>query len=509
MQMMGQKDINYSFSIRPIYTGYLKADDSADNQIDLHGTNRSMMSFAKGKGTAKLLPLRISQQYNSHHPYGWNDGSMIPAKGYQQQLSFGLYSKFGPLSVQIQPEVVWAQNKAFSTFPTYHKDSIWRSYYNILNRIDNPERYGSGSYAKLFPGQSSVRLNLRNLSLGGSTENIWWGPAIRNSLIMSNNAPGIGHITFNTTSPLVTPVGSFEWQIIAGTLKSSGILPVDTARTFNGRKLYNPKKENDRYLNGMIITWQPKWTRGLHLGFSRVFYQYKYNIEESLNGYVPVFGAFFKDRSKDENKYGRDQMLSAFFRLIMPEAKAEMYAEYGRNDHSADLRDFLLEPEHARAYIVGARKIFTAKKQIDIELFTEFTHLQNPETRNVRELEGWYTHYQVRHGYTNRGQVIGAGIGPGGNSQTLGMKWIKGNKQIDVIGERVVRNNDFYYDAFGPFRNFSSHWVDLSINLNGSWQFRQFIYAANVSRVKSLNYQWIQYNDVKNWHIKLAASYLF
>lgn len=259
----------------------------------------------------------------------------------------------------------------------------------------------------------------------------------------------------------------------------------------------------------MIITWQPKWTKGLHLGFSRVFYQYESNVSKSLNGYLPVVGSFFKENAQDENSFGRDQLLSVFLRLVLPKENAEVYAEYGRNDHSADMRDLLLEPEHARAYIIGLRKLFTTPRQRDFELYMEFTHMQNPETRNVRDLEGWYTHYQVRHGYTHLGQVIGAGIGPGSNSQVMGFNWIRKPGQFGVSFERVVWNNDFYYNAFQPVRNFSSHWVDLSVNLNAGWQHKRFLYTANLSRVKSLNYQWMQWTDVKNWHAQLSTSYLF
>ena len=202
---------------------------------------------------------------------------------------------------------------------------------------------------------------------------------------MSNNAPGFPHLTFNTTSPISSPIGTFEGQIISGLLKNSGILPPDTSRTFNGQQLYVPKKADNRYLNGMIITWQPKWTKGLHLGFTRVFYIYRSDIESSLNGYLPVLGSFFKGKTKNEDEKMRDQMLSVFFRLILPKDHAEFYAEFGRNDHSQNINDLLQEPEHSRAFLIGGKKIFTTAKNTDMELTAEFTNLQLPTTLLVRE----------------------------------------------------------------------------------------------------------------------------
>ena len=32
----------------------------------------------------KVLPFKTSIQWVGHHPYDWNDGAMIPAKGDQQ-----------------------------------------------------------------------------------------------------------------------------------------------------------------------------------------------------------------------------------------------------------------------------------------------------------------------------------------------------------------------------------------------------------------------------------------
>ena len=507
MQNSGKKDINVSFAIRPIHHSLHEETDTLNTPLTDSGymPQSSGRHFLNRKAFVRLLPLTITHQYTTHHPYGWNDGAVIAAKGYQNHITFGVYSRIGPVSIQLQPEFTYTQNKNFQTFPESHSDSIWRSYYYVFNRIDVPEQFGEGSFIKVFPGQSSVRLHHKKLSIGVSTENLWWGPGIRNSLLMSNNAPGFAHLTFNTTSPVTTGIGSFEWQVIAGKLKNSNIAPTDTIRRF----FYNPKPDDDRYLNGMIVTWQPKWIKGLHLGVERVFYQYQSSRASSVDGYLPVFSKFFKRNTPDEGLFGRDQMLSVFMRMVMPESKSEVYIEYGRNDHSHDLIDLLLEPEHARAYIIGARRILTSTLNKEVELFMEFTHLQNPPTKNVRALEGWYTHYQVRHGYTHRGQVIGAGIGPGGSSQTAGANFLKGYNKFGVMLERVVHNNDFYYDAFVPKMDFSSHWLDLSLNLNKHWTKNKFTYAASITLIRSLNYQWQHDIDKTNLISQLSVSYLF
>ncbi|HWJ29884.1 MAG TPA: hypothetical protein VNS32_25315, partial [Flavisolibacter sp.] len=216
-----------------------------------------------------------------------------------------------------------------------------------------------------------------------------------------------------------------------------------------------------------------------------------------------------------EDSYGRDQLLSIFFRLILPKDQAELYGEFGRNDHSQNGRDLILEPEHARAYLFGFRKIFPQKNNKDVEAYLEIANLQSPSTLNLRALEGWYTHYQVRQGYTNMGQVIGAGIGPGSGSQTLGVNFINGINKTGLMLERIVWNNDFYYNAFAPTRNFGRHWVDLSATFNRSMTWKRFILEASLSLIRSYNYQW-NYDyinnknvDVMNVHSTISIVYPF
>lgn len=497
------KDSLVSFCVRPIYT----SNSGVDSLLNYDNVKKSTAAGSFTKTQLVFLPVSLQQQYNTHHPYGWNDGSMIPAKGYENQFSFGVFLKKGFLSLQLRPEIVFAQNSSFPAFPNQQSDTIWRAYYySVLNKIDAPERFGSSYYLKLFPGQSSLRFNYHKISLGISTENLWWGPGVRNSLLMSDNAPGFPHISFNSLQPVTSAVGSFEWQLISGKLKASGILP-DTTRKFNGTALYDAKEDDDRYLNGIILTWQPKWTKGLFIGFSRVFYEYFSSVSPSLDGYLPVIGKLFKGATPNEDEKRRDQMLSFFFRFFLAKEKAEFYGEFGRNDHSQNARDFLLEPEHSRAYIIGFSKIFDGTKK-DVQLFGEITNLQMASTMLLRAEPTWYIHHQVRHGYTNYGQVIGAGIGPGSSSQTLGLQWGSGFNKIGGTIERVVHNNDFYYDAFTPAENWQKHWVDVSLNFNKSWVRNRIVYDAHLSAIQSLNYEWY-YNNVLHFNARIGVHYLF
>src|SRR5690606_22347969 len=104
----------------------------------------------------------------------------------------------------------------FDTFNEDHYDVIAARYYDFYNNIDLPARFGKTAYTRAYLGQSSIRLNVKSLSLGLSSENLWWGPGRKNSLLMSNTAPGFMHLTLNTLKPISSPIGSFEGQLIAG-----------------------------------------------------------------------------------------------------------------------------------------------------------------------------------------------------------------------------------------------------------------------------------------------------
>jgi len=91
----------------------------------------------------QLLPVSVTIGYNTHHPFGWNDGAMIPANGLQTLVTGGILWKAGKFSLQLMPQLVYASNPHFETFPTEHYDGYWATYYRLLNNIDMPERFST------------------------------------------------------------------------------------------------------------------------------------------------------------------------------------------------------------------------------------------------------------------------------------------------------------------------------------------------------------------------------
>lgn len=530
-QLLGQVDSSVSFTSRPFFPSLSGAngyyfDASGSLKEGTEKQKFGCLRFAGEKGILKLLPVIWKQQYNSNHPEGLNDGAMIPARGYQTLMSGGLYAKYGWLSVQLMPEFVYAQNRAYQGFPDEQPDAVWKMYYNYcLNSIDLPERFGENTYKRAFWGQSSVRLTVGAVSLGLSNENLWWGPGMQNSLLMTNSAPGFKHITFNTVKPIRTLIGSFEGQIVAGKLDASGYPNIDPKRLLLHKVTYIPKPDDWRYLNGIVMSYQPKWVPGLFLGATRSFNSYHKDLGKSIGDFLPVITPITKKAVGDlsEDTIKRDQLASIFIRWVAPEDHQEIYFEYGREDHAYNLRDFLQEPAHTSGYILGFRKLIPLRKHTSefINVHLELTQLEK-NLSTLRRAGGgsiWYTHSQVRDGYTNEGQLLGAGIGSGGNMQSLNVSWVKGFKSLGIQVKRVVHNNNFFDAAIKDLR---SHWVDLGGSLLGEWDYKNLLFNARLEAVSSMNYEflykpvpgnppfyWDKGKDLLNVHSELSVTYRF
>jgi hypothetical protein len=526
MQLKGEVDSNISFTVRPLTSSALARSDVFDPDRTMksaHWIEAQPVLFDKGRGQFKILPLTWQQQFNSDHPYGWNDGAMIPAKGYQTLVSGGFYLKHGVLSIQFQPEFVYAANPAFNGFASGRSDTELQEYYTYHNWIDNPERFGNGPCSKIFWGQSSIRLTFGSFSVGLSNENLWWGPGIRNSLILSDNAPGFKHFTINTVRPVKSAIGCFEGQIIFGRLDGTRYPPLPVTQLTDGENLFIPKDPSWRYFTGFNINYHPKWIPGLTLGFTRTFDAYYHDVK-GFSGYIPFFVPYSKQATAGGNgdPFPRDQYTSFYARWLFKKVQAELYFEYGLNDNSFNLRDFIGSPDHSRAYIFGLRKLFPVNglSDQDILFSGEITQLSQSPDRYIRNADGWYIHNQVKQGQTNEGQVLGAGTGSGGNLQSIEISWVSGFKKIGISLERYERDVDFYQNYFSDMNGNSRKWVDFALGLQGNWGYKNLIFNASLQTIKSLNYEWIlkdyvpsQYyvphNTVYNLHTELGMTFRF
>jgi hypothetical protein len=519
-QLLGNENSNVSFNVRPINP--LKAFEK-NNLFDLDSTVFSQYEFLidddkPQKGKVMVLPINFLNQYNSLYPFGGNDGIMIPNRGVQSVLSTGLLIDFYSFNLQIQPEFVYAQNKNFIGYPIEHQSSVLY-YYEYLNRIDMPETFGRQPYLSVLLGQSSFRYNHKSFSLGVSTENLWWGPGRRSSLLMSNNAPGFLHVTLNTIKPVETAIGSFEGQLISGRLNNSNFLPPHSDYVFQNNPVYIPKRNTTRYLSGLTISYQPKWVKGLFFGYNSVNHMYEEDMGR-FSDYLPIFnGEKGLNNLVNPTRDARQQLSSGFFRWMSQEGHFEFYGEYGTNGNSRRLKDFLITPEKNRAFTLGFTNLISLQKKDQyLQVGAEMTQSGQTIRQSIRNFDTWYLHDHVRHGYTNNGQVMGIGYGPAANVNWIELAWVKNYTKIGFEFERIVYNNDYYYFRYEQSRDFRNKYVDLVPALVTDFKIGNALLSANVKYVSTLNYKWFLVNDPQvyfvpgfdrnNLQINLGISYL-
>uniref|UniRef100_UPI00404B5AA5 capsule assembly Wzi family protein n=1 Tax=Flavobacterium sp. TaxID=239 RepID=UPI00404B5AA5 len=458
---------------------------------------RDSLTRNKKRFDYAVLPIYFNTRLDAIRPYVGGEYGMIPAKGAQGFLSAGAYAQFSILNIHFQPELVTAQNLAFPGFPDTFSSGIIGDRFSYWNTGDSPERFGNTTYSKVFWGQSSISLRAGAFELGAGTKSIWWGPGQWNSLIFSNNAPGFPHFTLNTSKPAKTFLGSFEGQVLIGRLESSGQAPTQINALNSG--YFSTLKSDWRYLNGLMLSYNPKWIPTLTVGYTRTYQYYNEIRPDDLKGWLPILEPMAKENlfkngnSVEYDDRAQSQQISIFGMYKITKARAEIYFQFGRRDHALNWREFVINPEHARAYQVGFVKLtdlFGTDKFFQFR--GEITNQQESVNRYLRYgLYGgqtWHTHGQVR-GFTNYGQPMGVGIGTGSNVQTLEFSLVENWNKWGILFERLENHQDFYYRAFGQ-QNERKPWVDWSTALLWNTSYKDLFLSARLQGTYARNYQW-------------------
>jgi hypothetical protein len=239
---------------------------------------------------------------------------------------------------------------------------------------------------------------------------------------------------------------------------------------------------------------------------SRSFHLYTSDLGTSLSDIFPFFLPVEKKRVPFEDDKRRDQLASISARWVFPASQLEIYGEVGWNDYKTSLIDWYLSLEHSRAYLFGMRKVFLQSPGKYVRLAIENTSMQMTADRLVRNNGPWYRHDFVRHGYTNEGQVLGAGIGPGSNLQTFDVAFIRPSTVAGFTIERYAHNMDYFYDAF---KTYNSKWVDVHFGGYYQRRIKQYALSAKLNFALIRNYQWVL-NKVKlNTQLQLSATRYF
>jgi hypothetical protein len=481
LQLLGKLQPEQSLTIRPYILTPKLGYDSLLAMIDPEFENHGHLVERKHLDI-QLLPINFLQKYNSHHPYGWNDGPLSFSKGYQFVGSGGVYMRWRNIHLTLRPEFFKTASDPYLT------SGLWGQRTSALS--------------KLSLGQSSLRMDFGPLSLGISTQNLWLGPGQYSSLLMSNNAPGFNHFNIGTNRPLKTPFGSFQLSIVGGTLTQNGMQGFENANL----KLYG-RIPPVNYLNSISISYSPVFFKNFYLTANRAFtLPAQEKPSSKLNEYYlialkPLFRNVYED-----NSLPIDQVLKGSVKYVFPKEHAEVYFEYGWNDGKSNSRDLILDMSHSAASIYGVKKIQYLNEKIYLNFEAEATQMSQRPSYLQRNAGNWYVH--ANGGYINENQILGAGSGWGNDVQTFAISLNKGWNKYGIKFQHIAHDptgvaNVLSYDGGAPY------WDDYAYGIQLKQKYNHFLFNLNMEWVNSKNYLWQNNNKVSNIYVFLNTIYLW
>ena len=453
-------------------------------------------------GALQIVAPTVGFVYNSKMPRSYNDGAVWTGKGANSWVSTGVYGKIKTgdrsfFSYTFAPVAYFAQNAYFTIPDTDVEKSNFS--YPFYQKLDFVERYGNESFMKVHPGQSEIKYVYRGLTAGFSTQNVVWGPAIFNPILMSQQAPGIPHFNLGFNTPINTRIGRLDGKVFWGALQESAYYDGDPGN-------------NRRYITGFTGGYAPSFIKGLNVGLHRVMYR-RWN--DSL-AFKDVFAALFNTSSTYNTPLNGvltndvyDQMASLSVRWNRPELGLEIYVEYARNDFAGTLTEFLRNPDRSRAITIAASEAFELNNGKTVKLLYENTTLSANQLQiyNIFASPTYYVHGFLDHGYTHDGQIVGAGIGPGSNTHIVQAQYFTSNSMLSLSAQRIRFNDDYILREFAGALKYPSEF-EMAYSIRYKRLFQRLELEAQL--LYSYRYEWyfIPYNNHANLSPSFNVRYL-
>jgi hypothetical protein len=457
--------------------------------------------------TAAPITPEVVSVWNSALPFSFNEGELWAGRGLNVGVIAGLRADVGPLSVIFAPRLLYQANREFQVIPFDQtrdpsRDRFSSPWHYRPASMDLPSRHGAASRLAVSLGQSSVTAVAGPMAIGVASENLWWGPGIRNAIVMSNHAPGVPHFFLRTDRPLSIGVGELEGRWILGRLAES--------------RFYDAEPSNDgRSLSALALAFRPSLEPNLTLGFTRAVYAPASARGVVARAALDVFHSVGRPNARQDSLIvpGADQLFSLFSHWIFPTVGFEAYAEWARYEEPAGLRDFLEMPHHSQGYTLGvqwARALPAGALRIQAEA----TSLEPSASYRHRPVISWYASRAVEQGYTHEGQVIGASIGPGASSQWLAADLFRETGvHFGLFGGRIRWDNAIFYEPTP--RPFFAHDVSVFVGARGGWAIGSMLLSAELATEARLNYLFQNQGamldsegavDIRNHSLRLQLS---
>lgn len=427
-----------------------------------------------------LVPPVVDAVWNSQVPFSLDEGNLWAGRGLSSRVTGGVRGNAGPVQFLIMPDVVHSENRAFNFLPSTvpGRSAFSSPFLSGAVSADTPTRFGNEPLTILDAGQSAIWLPYGWVDVGASTENQWWGPALQNALVMSDNAPGIPELFVRTNRPIRSTAGTFEGKAMVGGLTES--------------LFFDDSAGNDhRAISGIVATFAPALAPDLTFGVARAVYANVDNgspgdvLSHSLDALIRWRGTRPRIDSTGHNGY--DQVSSLFGRWVFPASGLEVYAEWARMLPPTSLRALLLAPQYTQGYTLGLQAAGHVQATALLRFQGEFTDLEQTPASRAADTLSFYTSDAVPQGYTQRGRAIGAAIGPGGSSQFLALDYLESRWNAGLFAQRIRWDDDAYYLQPTGI-SFFAHDVTVLAGVRGTARLYGSELHAELSVSQRLNY---------------------
>jgi hypothetical protein len=424
------------------------------------------------------LDPSLTSTWNSRLPVSANDGPVWAGRGLNVTASAGVQANFWRFRLIFAPALVTSGNRPFPVIPSPDrlKSAFASPWHAGPMYADLPLRFGNQRYTRLDPGESAAELNFPVVTLGASASTAWWGPGIRNALVMSNNAAGVPRIYLRTGRPLSTRLGAVEAEWILGGLAESPFFDFDD-------------RNNLRSLSAAVVTLRLSADTGLTIGGARGVYASVRRFGRLPGHFADVFTDWHRPPMDGRVNRTSDQITSLFARWVIPKAGVAAHVEWAKVRLPASLRELFVNPQLGQGYTVGLEWANRMGSSTVVRVQAEATTLeQTPETVGGRTLE-FYASHSVPQGFTQQGQAVGAATGPGSSSQYIGADVLNGPWRIGGSVGRIRFEDGAYYrpPSQGRFA-WRTHDVALFAGLNAGFDSRWLQMSGSVTRTLRMNY---------------------
>jgi hypothetical protein len=247
-----------------------------------------------------------------------------------------------------------------------------------------------------------------------------------------------------------------------------------------------------RSLSALLVTYRPALDTGLTLGISRLVMAPVQSTAGVLRHAFDVALRYEPLRVPGDTtdsgvgSQSTDQLFSFFGRWIFPASGFEAYGEWARMELPRSIREFLETPQSTQGYTVGIQWAQPNRGDRYLRVQGEATYLEQTTVIPNRPPPDYYTGRATLQGFTQRGQVLGAAIGPGSSTQFLGADWMARAWQAGAFVGRTRTENDALYHTADP--RLTRHDVTIFSGVRGGARLPWYDVSSELTVGRRFNY---------------------